>query len=74
MLLLSLLLLPALHAVCLPVYTLSAQTALGIAWFHAAAAWSTLDDAPKAVQRVLIAVGAASVLRCLCRRAPICHF
>jgi hypothetical protein len=47
---------------------------LGIAWFHAAAAWSTLDDAPKAVQRVLIAVGAASVLRCLCRRAPICHF
>ena len=70
----ALILMPALHAVCLPVYTLSAHTVLGIAWFHAAAAWSTLDDAPKAVQRVLLAVGAASVLRCLCRRAPICHF
>ena len=70
----ALLLLPALHVTCLPVYTLSGQSGLGLAWFHAAAAWSTLDDSPKAVQRALLAVGAASLLRTLCRRAPICHF
>ena len=70
----TLILLPALHAVCLPVYSLSLQAGLGLAWFHAAAAWSMVEDSPKATQRLLLAVGAASVLRTLCRRAPICHF
>uniref|UniRef100_A0A7S2IT75 Uncharacterized protein n=1 Tax=Haptolina brevifila TaxID=156173 RepID=A0A7S2IT75_9EUKA len=68
----ALLLLPALHG-CLPVYTMSAPSALGLVWFMLAAAAPTFEET-RVGQHLGCAVGAASMLRVLRTRVPICHF
>ena len=76
----ALVLLPALQLGCLPVYTLSLQGALACAWLWMAASATALDSAPplapspEAARHALVAVGAASLLRTLVTRVPICHF
>ena len=68
----SLLLLPALH-VCLPVYTMSAQGALGLTWFWMAAAAPTLEDT-RVGQNLFLTFGSASLLCLLRCRNPVCSF
>ena len=73
----ALALLPALQLACLPVYTLSMQGAVGCAWLWMAAALPTLDDElapPEATRQLLLSVGAASILRTMVTRRPICQF
>ena len=76
--------LPLLHLACPPVYTMSTEMLMGLAWVCAAAGFRRLEaDAleengapvsPVAARNLLLAVGAASSLRTLVRRAPICQF
>ena len=81
----ALLMLPALQAVCLPVYSNRREAFLGLAWFWVAAAFGRLDPmtaadslpaglSTEAVKQVLISAGAASLLRTLVARRPICQF
>lgn len=74
----ALVLLPSLQLVCLPVYTLSVQGALAGAWLWMAAAVTAFDaplaSSPEDSRHVLVAVGAASLLRTLATRAPVCQF
>ena len=81
----SLVLLPALHLGCLPVYSSSAQSTLSVAWLWLGV-WlprTSIDElqlaeacgvSPSAATRLLLTVGAASMLRTLLTRAPICSF
>jgi hypothetical protein len=68
----SLILLPSLHA-CLPTYTLSSQGLLGLVWLGMAAFASTQDET-RLGEPLFLAVGAASILRTVVLRAPICQF
>ena len=68
----ALALLPALH-VCLPVYSLSSTGLMGLTWFGFAAYASTSEETWNA-QHIFLAIGAASTLRTLRARVPICHF
>lgn len=76
----ALVLLPALQLSCLPVYTLSLQGALACAWWYLAAGTTSLDTppplapSPEAARDVLLAIGAASLLRTLITRVPVCQF
>jgi hypothetical protein len=77
-----LVMLPSLHLACLPVYTLSSESLLALAWFGLGAGIATTLEGPaveplpsvESVRRLLLAVGSASLLRTLHARAPICHF
>lgn len=73
----TLMLLPALQVGCLPVYTLSAQGTVGLLWLGMAAYSATLPpsmEEGRASRHLFCAIGAASVLRTLCARRPICQF
>ena len=76
----ALVLLPALQLACPPVYTLSLQGTLACAWIGMGAGATALEStpalfpSPEAARHVLVAVGAASLLRTLATRAPLCQF
>lgn len=74
----ALLLLPALH-ICPPVYTLGAQALVSYSWLGVAAFAATMDASfpllpPACVSNAAVAAGAASLLRVLVARRPICQY
>ena len=81
----ALILLPAMHLACPPVYTMSSEALMGLAWMWAAAGfarlgpevvdeWSGGELTPEAMRNLLLAVGASSALRTLVGRRPLCQF
>ena len=80
----ALVVLPLLHLACPPVYTMSTEALMGLAWVCAAAGFRRMEVealeesgapvSPVALRNLLLAVGAASTLRTLVRRAPMCQF